>query len=42
MKKVLSYLRDNIAGGNVSVDYGVFLIFFIITMLFVLTILKNI
>lgn len=42
MKKVRMFIKENFNGNNVSVDYGVFVIFFVITMLFVLTILKNI
>lgn len=42
MKKVLVFFKENLIRSDVHVDYGVFLIFFLITMLFVLTILNNI
>lgn len=41
MKRIRIYLRDYFEP-IVKIDYGVFIIFFLITMLFLLTIIKNI
>jgi len=41
MKRIKIYLRDYFES-IVKIDYGVFIIFFLITMLFLLTIIKNI
>ncbi len=40
MRKVATYFKDNFDSMN-RIDYGVFIIFFMITMLFVLTVVKN-
>lgn len=41
MKNVKAFFKENFEQIG-HVDYGVFIIFFLITMLFVLTIVKNI
>lgn len=41
MRKIMEIVKENFEPIG-KIDYGVFIIFFIITMLFVLTIVKNI
>lgn len=41
MKKLAHFFRDHFDHLG-QIDYGVFIVFFIITMLFVLTVIKNI
>jgi len=41
MKKIMVMLKENFEPIG-KIDYGVFIVFFIITVLFILTIVKNI